>query len=463
MEASPGSREIDSWNYLWFRYPELNVEEAIDLHFAATCHDWSVGKWVNSIAKSSASRVPLPVTRRLRSTYWGLAEESRYPTLFSSLQVDGEFLLARLSKNNWQRSDVRRIIHQCLIAEPFGDSQSELRLFQHRLRVLDLLGIVVPLDTASLLVSAGSRLLSNASGQLAPEIVESFRRMHPGQVCRTAFPKTNGSRSECKDEQPARSKTVVDVVEKLDALPRSGQPEELRQESKPSPNQLPSKVSVEKTEPALPAIFTPTRPSAMVVVRRSGISALQKFIAESGHGRLTVDAKFLAAGLSIHEEWYIALGWGVKFRIGTSTATVLGARVTVCEDALLTSFRTVESVPGASDVSIPLRHSQQIESKTWEAAASALFGYLFVRTDRLRTTTARIDAEVAAMRFKSSRWSVTYLCTESVSVNEVKRAVKIQSELHKMSSRQAHDTRSYFQIRHGNVVAVRGYRTGRNK
>lgn len=459
LDASPNPRELDSWDYLRFRYPELGLEEAIDAHFEAACHEQSVWKWVKSIAEASVSRVPLKITRKVRTIYSSLDEESRYTALFSSMQVDGEILVARLATKNWRRDEVRRAIVQSMIAEPFGDSHSELLLFQYRLRVLDLLGITMATYMISLLMRTDRLLLSDTSGQLSPEAFVAFSRAYPGQICQAEFPLDNETQSSCDIQPAAVDRTVADLVETPQF--RTVQAESVLQEPSPSSmEQLSNTVGTRTTSSQLVSP-TPSRSSAMVVVRKSGILALQNFIDESSQGRLTVDARFLASGLSVHEQWYLALGRGVRFKIGTAVATVLAAKVTVHEDELLVSFRTVESVPGESNVSIALRHSQLIGAKTWEAAASALFAYLFARTDRLQTTTTRIDAQVAAMRFKRHQWSVTYLCADTVSIKDVKRVIQVHSTSRKTRLRKAHDTRSYFQIRQGNLVAVRGYRTGR--
>ena len=402
---------IGDWDHFARASNPRNLGSNITRHFSSLCTESNVGRWLKFIGETTGLQVPRRVTNSIRSCFFGTPRGQRYRHLAQALRTSPALLPGGKEFRHSGVKDVGSVLGRVLLPHGFQNRYFNTELFQTQLRVLELIRERDHLSYVKDRLGIQSSPLANSTGMLALETRRAIREVHdrmrplsttpipaapPQKPVQTSVPKKNKAK-----RRTSPNGKIAGQQKKQFSIPlRTNKPAAGKNKN----------VEVVK--------------GAAVVIRKSSSPTLQKLIDLVRTINLDVDTKFLASGLSVHEQWSIAFGVALTVRMGSTQYTVKTVDAEADESHLRLRFNLLDYPGPQPEVSYDLSSSERIVGRTWESLGAVILAYFFTDQKSLRRTGTRIDREILRIRFGAKRWLAMYVCAKDLRFADLTRSVK---------------------------------------
>lgn len=438
---------IGDWDHFARASTSRNIGSDITRHFSSLCTESNIGRWLRFIGETAGLQVPRRVANSIRSCFFGMPSGHKYRHLAEALRTSPDLLPGGKKFRHSGVRDKSSALGRILLPHGFQSRYFNTELFQTQLRVLELVSERDHLPYVKDRLGVRSSPLANSAGTLALETRRAIREvrdhMRPlGTAPAPAAPPQKLGKTSATKKNKA----------KLRASPAgraAGQ--QKKQFSIPLRTNRPAAGKSQNVEVVK---------GAAVVIRKSSSPTLQKLIDLVRTIDLDVDTKFLASGLSVHDQWSIAFGIALAVRMGSTLYIVKAVDAEADELHLRLRFKLLDYSGPLPEVSYDLSRSERIVGRTWESLGAVILAYFFTDQKSLRRTGTRIDREILRIRFGAKRWSAMYVCAKDLRFADLTRSVNPAALPGTGRNRRPHETRSYFQLRRGKRVPISSYRTG---
>lgn len=446
---------LKEWDRQAGTEPFAIVPFEISRHVKSICTSTNLSTWLGALADNPEVAVPWMVTKTLRSVYSNLDAATKDRTLAQSLRVSPDIFDLRRENSRTQISDFGQFLASVLLPIGFETQHFDVRLFQSRLRVLEIIRKHRSFEYVVQRLGVDLPPLLPETGTLAPEVRQSIRMIQDSQQ---PPPETPGliplHSSLLSNSDGMEVRDLSDVEFESSALIREDPP---NPDADTQPGQRLNNEHYSGIYSARPS--SEVRAGA-VVVRKSSSPALQALVDSVRTIDLNFDTKFLASGLSVHERWSIAFGVALVTHIDRNRYIVKAVDVDTGQSKIRLAFRLIDHSGPEPEAYYDLGSSENMTARSWKAFGASILAYLFTDQESLKKTNSDIDHEILRFRFGTRDWSARYVCAKEVKLSQIGPALRQVKLVGAGRNLRPHDTRSYFQVRRGTRVPIRSYRTG---